>query len=201
VVFTSPALFLDSRHDCARTFAKISCKLLLWGVQFQASRLRGQRRSSVHRFIPQDRPHVFRSEDPVIQIREQSRPESNPRRASGSKLNMSPQQDQHSSWATEGVEIMPSQHQPPQLERALSALETSEALVLRLRTGLVDGHRHSLLEVGEFLGATRTEARSLEWSGWQKLEARARGDRESLVALRYLLGRTKSSFRTSTVLN
>ena len=88
---------------------------------------------------------------------------------------------------------MPSQHQPPQLERALSALETSEALVLRLRTGLVDGHRHSLLEVGEFLGATRTEARSLEWSGWQKLEARARGDRESLVALRYLLGRTKTS--------
>ena len=96
---------------------------------------------------------------------------------------------------------MPSQHQPPQLERALSALETSEALVLRLRTGLVDGHRHSLLEVGEFLGATRTEARSLEWSGWQKLEARARGDRESLVALRYLLGRTKTSFRTSNVLN
>jgi DNA-directed RNA polymerase sigma subunit (sigma70/sigma32) len=97
--------------------------------------------------------------------------------------------------------IMPSQHQPPQLERALAALETSEALVLRLRTGLVDGHRHSLLEVGEFLGATRTEARSLEWSGWQKLEAKARGDRESLVALRYLLGRTKSSYRNSTVLN
>ena len=42
------------------------------------------------------------------------------------------------------------------LEQTLSSLESTEALVLRLRTGLVDGRRHTLREVGEFLGTTRS---------------------------------------------
>ena len=77
------------------------------------------------------------------------------------------------------------------LELTLKQLESSEALVLRLRTGLVDGHRHSLREISTFLGTTRSEARSLEWSGWQKLEQIARQDQDSLIALKYLLNRAR----------
>ncbi len=75
------------------------------------------------------------------------------------------------------------------LEQTLSSLETSEALVLRLRTGLVDGRPHSLREIGEFLGTTKAEARSLEYSGWRKLERLARDNSGSRDAVRFLLGR------------
>jgi DNA-directed RNA polymerase sigma subunit (sigma70/sigma32) len=75
------------------------------------------------------------------------------------------------------------------LEQTLSSLESSEALVLRLRTGLVDGRPHSLREIGEFLGTTKAEARSLEYSGWRKLERMARDNSGSRDAVRFLLGR------------
>lgn len=75
------------------------------------------------------------------------------------------------------------------LERALVNLEVSQQMVLKLRTGLVDGHRHTLREIGAFLGATRSEARSLEWAGWQKLEQLARDDSDALVAVSFLLSK------------
>jgi DNA-directed RNA polymerase sigma subunit (sigma70/sigma32) len=79
------------------------------------------------------------------------------------------------------------------LEQTLSSLESSEALVLRLRTGLVDGRPHSLREIGEFLGTTKAEARSLEYSGWRKLERMARDNSGSRDAVRFLLGRCAGS--------
>ncbi len=81
--------------------------------------------------------------------------------------------------------------QPPtsDLERALVNLEVSQQMVLKLRTGLVDGHRHSLREIGAFLGATRSEARSLEWAGWQKLEQLARDDQNTHAAVSFLLSK------------
>ena len=75
------------------------------------------------------------------------------------------------------------------LERAFKSLDSSERMVLKLRAGLIDGHRHSLREVGVFLGATRAEARSLEWQSWQKLEQLAREDEHSREAVTYLLKR------------
>jgi DNA-directed RNA polymerase sigma subunit (sigma70/sigma32) len=85
------------------------------------------------------------------------------------------------------------------LEQTLSSLETSEALVLRLRTGLVDGRPHSLREIGEFLGTTKAEARSLEYSGWRKLERMARDNSGSRDAVRFLLGRCAGSVGPRTV--
>lgn len=81
--------------------------------------------------------------------------------------------------------------QPPtsDLEHALVNLDISQQMVLKLRTGLVDGHRHTLREIGAFLGATRSEARSLEWAGWQKLEQLARDDQNTHVAVSYLLSK------------
>jgi DNA-directed RNA polymerase sigma subunit (sigma70/sigma32) len=75
------------------------------------------------------------------------------------------------------------------LERALINLEVSQQMVLKLRTGLIDGHRHSLREIGAFLGATRSEARSLEWAGWQKLEQLARDDSDAHAAVSFLLSK------------
>ena len=75
------------------------------------------------------------------------------------------------------------------LEQTLSSLEKSEAMVLRLRTGLVDGRPHSHREISEFLGTSKAEARSLEYSGWRKLERLARDNSGSRDAVRFLLGR------------
>lgn len=75
------------------------------------------------------------------------------------------------------------------LEQTLSSLEMSEALVLRLRTGLVDGRRHTLREVGEFLGTSRSEACTLEWSGWRKLARLASNSNASREAVQLLLRR------------
>ena len=87
--------------------------------------------------------------------------------------------------------MMPRLPTPPttDLERAFTPLDSSERMVLKLRAGLIDGHRHSLREVGVFLGATRAEARSLEWQCWQKLEQFAREDENSRAAVTYLLKR------------
>lgn len=88
--------------------------------------------------------------------------------------------------------MMPRLLTPPHttdLERAFKPLDSSETMVLKLRAGLIDGHRHSLREVGVFLGATRSEARSLEWQSWQKLEQLAREDEHSREAVTYLLKR------------
>jgi DNA-directed RNA polymerase sigma subunit (sigma70/sigma32) len=79
--------------------------------------------------------------------------------------------------------------QTTDLERAFTALNSSEGMVMKLRAGLVDGRRHTLREVGAFLGATRSEARSLEWQSWQKLEQLARADEDSRQAVTYLLKR------------
>lgn len=87
------------------------------------------------------------------------------------------------------------------LELTLGQLAANEALVLRLRTGLVDGHRHSLREVSTFLGTSRTKARNLEWSGWQKLERIARQDQDSMIALKYLLGRARQMRLAPQTLN
>ena len=87
------------------------------------------------------------------------------------------------------------------LELALKQLGSSEALVLRLRTGLVDGHRHSLREISTFLGTSRSEARSLEWAGWQKLERFAREDQDSMIALKYLLDRARQTRMAPQALN
>ena len=88
--------------------------------------------------------------------------------------------------------MMPQLLSPPHttdLERAFKPLDSAERMVLKLRAGLIDGHRHSLREVGVFLGATRAEARSLEWQSWQKLEQLAREDEHSREAVTYLLKR------------
>lgn len=87
--------------------------------------------------------------------------------------------------------MMPRLPTPPitDLQRAFTSLDSAEIMVLKLRAGLVDGHRHSLREVGAFLGATRAEARSLEWQSWQKLEQLAREDQDSRAAVTYLLKR------------
>ncbi len=90
--------------------------------------------------------------------------------------------------------MMPALRPPPvtDLERAFTPLDSSERMVLKLRAGLVDGHRHSLREVGAFLGASRSEARSLEWQSWQKLEQYAREHEDSRPAVTYLLRRCAS---------
>jgi DNA-directed RNA polymerase sigma subunit (sigma70/sigma32) len=90
--------------------------------------------------------------------------------------------------------MMPAPRTPrtTDLEKAFTTLDSSERMVLQLRAGLVDGRRHSLREVGAFLGATRSEARSLEWQSWQKLEQLAREDEDSRQAVTYLLRRCAS---------
>ncbi len=83
--------------------------------------------------------------------------------------------------------------QPKQgeLEQTFALLGSSEQMVLRLRSGLVDGHRHSLREVSTFLGTTRAAARSLEWQGWQKLQAHAQNNEVASESVNYILERCR----------
>ncbi|MFN3265497.1 MAG: sigma factor-like helix-turn-helix DNA-binding protein [Deinococcales bacterium] len=85
-----------------------------------------------------------------------------------------------------------SKPSPNEVEQTFAVLDNSEQMVLRLRSGLVDGHRHTLREVGAFLGTTRAAVRSLEWQGWQKLQAHAQNDRSASRSVYYILGRCRT---------
>ena len=78
-----------------------------------------------------------------------------------------------------------------EIEQTFALLGNSEQMVLRLRSGLVDGHRHSLREVSTFLGTTRATARSLEWQGWQKLQAHAQNNQIASSSVQYILERCR----------
>jgi len=56
------------------------------------------------------------------------------------------------------------------LEEALSHLTEREAMVLKLRTGLIDGREHTLEEVGKRLGVTRERVRQIEKKALRKLK-------------------------------
>jgi len=56
------------------------------------------------------------------------------------------------------------------LDRALGKLEPREALVIRLRKGLVDGREHTLEEVGNHFGVTRERIRQIENKALRKLK-------------------------------
>ncbi|PYE53415.1 sigma-70 family RNA polymerase sigma factor [Deinococcus yavapaiensis] len=58
-----------------------------------------------------------------------------------------------------------------ELEAALGTLSEREALILKLRSGLMDGHEHTLEEVGNQLGLTRERVRQLEAKAIKKLRA------------------------------
>jgi RNA polymerase primary sigma factor len=58
------------------------------------------------------------------------------------------------------------------LEEALSHLSEREALVLKLRKGLIDGREHTLEEVGKRLGVTRERVRQIEKRALRKLKYR-----------------------------
>jgi DNA-directed RNA polymerase sigma subunit (sigma70/sigma32) len=81
---------------------------------------------------------------------------------------------------------------PNELEQTFALLGSSEQMVLRLRSGLVDGHRHSLREVGTFLGTSRAVVRSLEWQGWQKLQAHAQSNQSASESVYYILDRCRT---------
>ena len=55
------------------------------------------------------------------------------------------------------------------LEEALSKLDEREAMVLRLRQGLVGGREHTLAEIGERFGVTRERIRQIEERALRKL--------------------------------
>jgi hypothetical protein len=78
-----------------------------------------------------------------------------------------------------------------EIEQTFALLGNSEQMVLKLRSGLVDGHRHSLREVSTFLGTTRAAARSLEWQGWQKLQAHAQNSEITSSNVQYILERCR----------
>ncbi len=48
------------------------------------------------------------------------------------------------------------------LERAIDALGERQAILLRMRMGLLDGREYTLEEVGRYLGVTRERVRQLE---------------------------------------
>jgi len=56
------------------------------------------------------------------------------------------------------------------LEEALSKLSEREAMVLKLRKGLIDGREHTLEEVGKRLGVTRERVRQIESKALRKLK-------------------------------
>ena len=78
-----------------------------------------------------------------------------------------------------------------EIEQTFAVLGSNEQMVLRLRSGLVDGHRHSLREVSTFLGTTRAAARSLEWQGWQKLQVHAQNNEIASSSVQYILERCR----------
>ena len=68
-----------------------------------------------------------------------------------------------------------------QLDEALEKLTEREALVLKMRHGLIDDQEHTLEEVGQQLGVTRERIRQLENKALRKLryfESRNRGLRD-----------------------
>ena len=70
-----------------------------------------------------------------------------------------------------------------ELEEALNKLSEREAMVLRLRKGLVDGREHTLEEVGSHFGVTRERIRQIENKALRKLkyhESRTRKLRDFL---------------------
>jgi len=70
-----------------------------------------------------------------------------------------------------------------ELEEALSKLNDREAMVLKLRKGLVDGREHTLEEVGSHFGVTRERIRQIENKALRKLkyhESRTRKLRDFL---------------------
>ena len=69
------------------------------------------------------------------------------------------------------------------LESALGKLKEREAMVLKLRKGLVDGRQHTLEEVGQHFGVTRERIRQIENKALRKLkyhESRTRQLRDFL---------------------
>ena len=69
------------------------------------------------------------------------------------------------------------------LETALAKLSDREAMVLRLRKGLMDGREHTLEEVGQYFAVTRERIRQIEGKALRKLkyyESRSRGLRDFL---------------------
>jgi RNA polymerase primary sigma factor len=69
------------------------------------------------------------------------------------------------------------------LEAVLSKLTDREAMVLRLRKGLMDGREHTLEEVGGYFAVTRERIRQIEAKALRKLkyhESRSRGLRDFL---------------------
>lgn len=70
-----------------------------------------------------------------------------------------------------------------ELESALALLEEREAMVLKLRKGLIDGREHTLEEVGTHFGVTRERIRQIENKALRKLkyqESRSRKLRDFL---------------------
>jgi RNA polymerase primary sigma factor len=56
------------------------------------------------------------------------------------------------------------------IERALEKLSEREAMVLKLRKGLIDGRERTLEEVGEHFGVTRERIRQIESKALKKLK-------------------------------
>lgn len=57
-----------------------------------------------------------------------------------------------------------------ELDEALNKLNEREAMVLKLRKGLVDGREHTLEEVGSYFGVTRERIRQIEAKALRKLK-------------------------------